>query len=353
MSIRVDGVDVPVIWRPVDLTGPDSDGHAGRLGHPIRAIVHHRIVGSLESMTNNTFAPTTDDVLRDGERRVSSHFGIGFWTLPDGRQELRIVQYVALQDTAYTNGQSAADRDACSWALWLDAGRPPANEISVTIEHEDNGKAGDYVVKEPIIRASIALDRLLLSGDAVRIRAAGIHCSDGAAAQLGRMTPTKQTLVDHHVVCPVSKPFCWRPIGADAGFPQSRYVSELTTEEDPNMPTLTAYIPGQVATVKPTANVRPAPRLDAPKLRVVDTAETWVVTGWVRGDVDPEGGSDQWVCRWAAGRWEYTAKSNLSAGPAPAPDPTNRTDADVTNAAKAAALAVKTAADQAAAKYGA
>jgi hypothetical protein len=47
----------------------------------------------------------------------------------------------------------------------------------------------------------------------------------------------------------------------------------------------------------------------------VTTAERWVVTCWVKGDVDPDGGSDQWLARWNAGRWEYTAKSNASAGP--------------------------------------
>jgi hypothetical protein len=40
------------------------------------------------------------------------------------------------------------------------------------------------------------------------------------------------------------------------------------------------------------------------------------VTGWTKGDVDPDGGSDQWLVRWSGGRWEYTAKSNVTAGPA-------------------------------------
>lgn len=94
-----------------------------------------------------------------------------------------------------------------------------------------------------------------------------------------------------------------------------------------DVPVLSAYIPGQVATVKPTANVRTEPKLNATIIRVVSLAEGWVVTGWCKGDVDPDGGSDQWITRWNAGRWEYTAKSNLSSGPsapatpAPAPDP--------------------------------
>lgn len=238
MSIIVNGYAVRVVRQLSDLTGPDSDGHVGRFRFGksgtrqiIRAVVHHRVVGSLESMTNNTFYPTTDDVLRAGERRVSSTFGIGFWGT-----ELRIVQYVAVQNTAYTNGQTARDRDACRWQLWIDAGRPDVNGMTVSIEHEDNGSTdggdGRYVVREEIKAASIELDRLLLSGDGPAIRAAGILCSDEAAAQLGQIVPSRQTLVDHHVPCPVSKPYCWTAIGDDKGFPQSRYIAALAAKEE-------------------------------------------------------------------------------------------------------------------------
>jgi len=334
MAVIVDGFAIPVVWRPSDLTGPDSDGHVGRFKfgrsgvvQSIRAIVHHRVVGSLESMTNNTFYPTSDNVLQAGERRVSSHFGIGYWTTPNGEQ-LRIYQYVALENTAYCNGQSDRDRTACTWQLWISAGRPDANGMTVSIEHEDNGALdggdGRYVVRGEIVTASIALDRLLLSGNAVAIRAAGIRCSDVAAAQLGRIHPSTQTLVDHKVVAPISKPYCWRRLGDDAGFPQARYVRELLAPPTPptgdDMPALTSYIPGQIAKVKPTANVRTAPKLNASIVRVVAAAgETWTVTGWVKGDVDPDGGSDRWLIRWAGGRWEYTAKSNVTSGPTAQP----------------------------------
>ena len=102
------------------------------------------------------------------------------------------------------------------------------------------------------------------------------------------------------------------------------------------MPTLTAYVPGHVAIVKPTANVRIAPKLTAAVIRVVGTAETWAVIGWVKGDVDPESGSDQWVCRWATGRWEFTAKVNLTSEPtAPVTDcaPAIKAATDPLNAA--------------------
>jgi hypothetical protein len=86
-------------------------------------------------------------------------------------------------------------------------------------------------------------------------------------------------------------------------------------EED--MPALTAYTPGHVATIRATSNIRSAPTITAGNIvRVAAAAgEQWTVVGWVKGSVDPDGGSDQWVCRWANGRWEYTAKSNITSGP--------------------------------------
>jgi hypothetical protein len=237
----------PVEWHPSDLDGPDSDGHRGRSGHEIAAIVHHRVVGTLESMTSVTFKPTTDNVLQAGERRVSSHFGIGYWG-----DRLVIHQYIALQDTAYCNGQSARDREACRWQKWIDLGRPPANEITVSIEHEDNAAGGRYIVREEIIAASIELDRLLLSGDAAKIRAAGIRCSDAAAAQLGALRPDAQTLITHNDIAPVSKPYCWKPIGGDAGFPQARYIAELSGAPAPEDPVKSFAVPERptVALVK-------------------------------------------------------------------------------------------------------
>lgn len=111
-----------------------------------------------------------------------------------------------------------------------------------------------------------------------------------------------------------------------------------TPEEDPTMPTLTAYIPGQVATIKATANVRSSPKIEAGNIIravPVGSVEKWTVTGWVKGGVDPDGGSDQWLTRWSGGRWEYTAKSNVSAGPTPPLDPSPYTKADVDAAAAA------------------
>ncbi len=105
------------------------------------------------------------------------------------------------------------------------------------------------------------------------------------------------------------------------------------TQTEADMPTITTYIPGQVATVMAAdgAKVRSAPTLAADVIRVVaaDTSESWTVTGWVKGEAS--GGSDQWITRWASGRWEYTHKSNV-AKVGPVPDITPYSQADITAA---------------------
>lgn len=103
---------------------------------------------------------------------------------------------------------------------------------------------------------------------------------------------------------------------------------------DTPMPDITTYIPGYDAVIKTKANVRSSAMLVSTNLiRTVTAPETWDVTGWVTGAVDPDGGSDQWLTRWSNGRWEYTAKSNVvslippAGAPAPAPDCTAAVDA--------------------------
>lgn len=232
MSLLVNGRAVPVIWSPSDLHGGDSDGHVGRGRQIIRALVYHRIVGTLETTVNQTFYPTTDDLMTKGERRVSSQFSLGHW----GSTGLRVVQHVALENTAYCNGQTERDRAVCTWGTWIRAGRPDPNEMTVSFEHEDNAAAGDYIVQEDVIQLSIALSRLLLSGDPAAIRAAGIRCSDAAAAQLGRIVPSRETLVPHRTIAPVTKPYCWMPYRLDKGFPQARYIAALTAPKPTEEP---------------------------------------------------------------------------------------------------------------------
>ena len=78
-----------------------------------------------------------------------------------------------------------------------------------------------------------------------------------------------------------------------------------------------------------TSSIRSsAPSLTAPLLRAIPkgSAEAWTVTGWVKGEVS--GGSDQWITRWANGKWEYTAKVNVRSV-APPLDVTPYSKADV------------------------
>lgn len=88
-----------------------------------------------------------------------------------------------------------------------------------------------------------------------------------------------------------------------------------------DMRPLASSLPGYTITVKPTANVRADATLGATILRVVVSPEVWTIIGPVIGDVDPDGGSNVWYLRWGAGHYEFTAKSNVTAGPtAPASD---------------------------------
>lgn len=89
-----------------------------------------------------------------------------------------------------------------------------------------------------------------------------------------------------------------------------------------DMPALTSYTPGHLATVKATSNIRSAPAITGnTPLRSVPAGqtETWAITGTVKGEVDDESGSDSWYVRWNA-RWEYTAKVNVTAVVAPVTD---------------------------------
>jgi hypothetical protein len=109
------------------------------------------------------------------------------------------------------------------------------NSRTISIEHHDNGvkkhpKRG--IVPEAVIEASIWLDRLLLSGDAEAMKAAGIRFANGAArtiaSELKAITPTAHTIVDHHYIAGPLKPSCWRRWSKDkAGFPQARYLEAL------------------------------------------------------------------------------------------------------------------------------
>lgn len=99
------------------------------------------------------------------------------------------------------------------------------------------------------------------------------------------------------------------------------YFAVAPQPED-DMPVISSYIPGQVAVVRASdgANIRSAPSLTAPLLRTVPagSAESWTATGWVKGETT--GGSDQWLTRWANGKWEYTSRVNVPSVAAPLAD---------------------------------
>lgn len=78
---------------------------------------------------------------------------------------------------------------------------------------------------------------------------------------------------------------------------------------------LAHYRPGQKITIKPMANIRADAKLGAQVYRTLTAEEDWVIFGDVVGDVDPDGGSNVWYVRWGFDRFEFTAKSNVTAGP--------------------------------------
>lgn len=235
MSLHVPGLgEVPIVWMPAS----DSDFGDGRGGKQPIAVVHHRIVGELNSADVTFVANDTDPAtIGAPTRSVSSHFGIG----NDSDGKLYVHQYVDLSDNAYCNGDY---REPCNWQAWgyptalmivEGVSQRPCNPMTVSIEHDDNATLPDGdprkgVVDEATIKTSIALDRLMLTGDIAAMRAAGIHVRDLATATaLGKIVPGPRTLIDHHDIAGANKPYCWRPWKEDKiGFPRSRYIAELT-----------------------------------------------------------------------------------------------------------------------------
>lgn len=242
MSIFVPGVgDVPVIWLPAS----PEDKAEGRFGYQPAAIVHHRAVAGLDSI-DGTFAADDGTPVTVGapNRTVSAHFAIGN---ENGRIEIH--QYVNLSDTAYCNGDYHPDG---KWDEWFGIEPVPignglriwnTNPMTVSIEHDDNGGSSDPekkgIVTERIIRTSIELDRLLLTGDRAAIKAAGIRIrEDATAAALGKIPIDRRHLIDHHDIAGPNKPNCWRPWKADEiGFPRQRYIEALTEPAPAPTPT--------------------------------------------------------------------------------------------------------------------
>jgi hypothetical protein len=184
----------PVIWKP------SPNFWKGPSGYPTKAIVNHRIVGTLTSARDRFMNPTSN---------ASSHFGIGH----NEQGKLVIWQFVALDDSAWTNGDV---RDP-TWPGLIPNVNP--NLYTWTIEHEDGGAANRGVVTEEIWQASMDLQVILASGDPAKIRAAGVTVRNDSVARDGADIPRDKTgFIDHHQISGPNKPYCWRPWLDDPGF---------------------------------------------------------------------------------------------------------------------------------------
>lgn len=206
-----------------------TEGHPA----PLVALVHHRMVGTLRS-TDSAFGTQSG-------RQASTNFGVGYGCgidgHPTGPAGAHVHQYVRLGDQAWGNGNWDAS------GQWDD--RYPVrllNSRTISIEHHDNGGRkpgeGKGVVPEPVIAASIALDRLLLRGDLAEMRRAGFRFRDGTgdaiARELRAMPVDRHHIIDHHYIAGRLKPSCWRPWSDDTvGFPQARYLRELAAAPVP------------------------------------------------------------------------------------------------------------------------
>lgn len=318
MAVNVPGVGlVPIVWMPASDEDYRDESEGGRSGYRPIAIVHHRIVASLNS-ADLTFAANDANPATVGSpnRSVSANFAIGY----DSDGKLYIHQYVDLSDTAYCNGDCRAVNypdQPSRWDGWY--GHEGHNERTVSIEHDDQGGSSDPtkkgIVREPIILTSIALDSLMLSGDLVMMRAAGIRIRDQETADaLGKIVPSTKTLIDHNDIAGANKPDCWRPWQADkTGFPRTRYVTALTAPASTEEPMIATYAPGSIAVVGAGQSVRKSPHFSPNDnlIRKTTADESWAIIGTVLGQINPIDGSGVWYLRWNAGQYEYTVKDNI------------------------------------------
>jgi hypothetical protein len=336
-----------IFWVPSPMYTP---GHPA----PLIALVHHRMVGTLKS-TDSAFTSTAG-------RQASTNFGVGYGCGRAGHPTTAHVhQYVRLGDQAWGNG---------NWdpsGSWDD--RYPTtfvNSRTISIEHHDNGGRergnGKGVVPEKVLEASIELDRLLLRGDLAEMKDAGIRFRGEAepamANQLRRIVPGRSTIIDHHYIAGRLKPYCWRPWADDpTGFPQARYIAALAAPA-PEVETVNSYPVPKVPSVGTVAagtwlyatsalevnanNIQVDPGRDLPYLGQ-PSATTRIVEY-----VDAAGVH--------SGKAMFVKAPELT-NIRPAPDSSPFTQAQVDDAETLAAAAVRdaavTAANQAAAVYGA
>lgn len=223
----------PVLWKP-------SPYHwQGRGGQPIRIWVDHRVVGWLNGMR------AAFGVRAGTPRNASSTFGIGHDPERGGGArcpscgpitgaigQLVVDQYVDLADSAWANGDV---REPTSSIVRSLPGVNP-NLYSISVEHEDGGSAGGGRVTPHVWEASMALTKLVTSGNLTAIRNAGIRVSDRPGktaaqlvAEIARIPETTAGYIDHHQIAGPNKPYCWRPWLQDPGFIPARRAALLAT----------------------------------------------------------------------------------------------------------------------------
>lgn len=190
--------------------------------YALRAVVNHRIVGSLAS-ARGAFGATPGT-----SRNASSHFGIGYIN-----GVLTIDQYVDLRNMAWTNGDV---RDP-TWPLIIPGVNP--NLYTVTIEHEDGGYTTGGIVTEEIWQASMELQKLLVSGDTTALSI--IRGGPQMAAQMAAIPKNELGFIDHHQIAGPNKPYCFRRWMNDPGFVEGspsrrdRLLALLNAPEETDM----------------------------------------------------------------------------------------------------------------------
>lgn len=335
--------------------------------YALRAIVSHRIVGTLVS-ARRSFGL----VAGDAGRRASSTFGIG---IVNGK--LTIDQYVPLDRMAWANGDV---RDP-SWPLYQPGVNP--NLTTISIEHEDGGYTGKGVIVEEIWRASMELQTLLVSGNATAIRAKGIRGATAAmVAQLAAISKDERGFIDHHAIAGPNKPYCLRVWLDDPGFisgspsRRSRLLAAVrggSLQEEEMLPTRRV---AQVWKAKENAPIHQGPDDSSP---VIETIAAGAYFPTIQEQAEKRAGKWETIGPWrtvvlADDRTGYVHRNHADPVPAPGFDRLNRgtlyevdtdhvpawplqpsgiTEATAKTREKNAAAAVKKGAADAAAKYGA
>lgn len=219
----------PILWKPA-YSGYRTQGRS----EPVRALVNHRMVGTL--------AGTTAWFQNPDHRPVSTHFGVG---KINGRIEIH--QYVYLDDTAYGNGNYSSTGRWDNWGYKT----TEINAQTISIEHQDHWglSAMKGIVPDDVQAASIWLQALILRADTTEwsrhnLRLRSTRNMATLARELWAIPINGRHIITHHDIAGDLKPTCWLPWAEDnVGFPRTKYVNGIqalianaptpANEEDP------------------------------------------------------------------------------------------------------------------------